>query len=143
MKLSEIIKNCGAVSVSGSTDIEILDVTNDSRKVRPGSLFIAVNGCGNDGRAYIAKALENGASAIMSEPAEIQSGSEESAPTRITVADSRIAVAMAAPVRPKPKPATNRASRTIFVTPQAMLVIVPSCGFPAVMQKGCRASCSI
>ena len=45
MKLSEIIKNCGVVSVSGSTDIEILDVTNDSRKVRPGSLFIAVNGC--------------------------------------------------------------------------------------------------
>ena len=96
MKLSEIIKNCGAVSVSGSTDIEILDVTNDSRKVRPGSLFIAVNGCGNDGRAYIAKAIGNGASAIMSEPADILSGSEESAPTRITVADSRIAVAMAA-----------------------------------------------
>ena len=119
MKLSEIIKNCGVVSVSGSTGIEILDVTNDSRKVRPGSLFIAVNGCGNDGRAYIAKAIENGASAVMSEeilrsaqddtpiipsepsvipsePAVILSESEESAPTRIIVSDSRVAVALAA-----------------------------------------------
>ena len=67
MKLKDIIKNCGVLSVDGRQDVEITSVTNDSRKVQPGSLFIAVNGCGNDGRQYIEKALENGATAIMYE----------------------------------------------------------------------------
>ena len=53
------------------------------------------------------------------------------------------AVATAAPVRPQPKPATNSASSTMFVRPQAMLVAVPSSGRPAVMQKGCSANCSM
>ena len=67
MKLSEIIHNCELVEVRGNADIEITALTNDSRKVRPGSLFIAVNGCGNDGRAYIGKAIEAGAAAVLYE----------------------------------------------------------------------------
>lgn len=47
--------------------MEIAAVCNDSRKVVPGSLFVAVNGCGNDGRAYIGKAIEAGAVAVMFE----------------------------------------------------------------------------
>lgn len=45
-------------------------ITNDSRKVIPGSLFIAVNACGNDGRAYISDAIAKGASAVMYEPSQ-------------------------------------------------------------------------
>jgi UDP-N-acetylmuramoyl-L-alanyl-D-glutamate--2,6-diaminopimelate ligase len=48
MKLNEIIRDCGVLSVQGSTDLEITGLTSDSRRVRPGSLFIAVNGCGNE-----------------------------------------------------------------------------------------------
>ena len=43
------------------------------------------------------------------------------------------AVATAAPVRPQPKPATNSASSRMFVSPQAMLVMVPISGRPATM----------
>ena len=57
MKLKDIIKDCGVLSVEGRQDVEITSVTNDSRKVQPGSLFIAVNGCGNDGRQYLQKAI--------------------------------------------------------------------------------------
>ena len=60
MKLSEIIQNCGVLSVQGRQDMEITSLTNDSRRVQPGGLFIAVNGCGNDGRQYIDKAIEAG-----------------------------------------------------------------------------------
>ena len=93
MRLSDIIKNCGATQVAGRTDINICGVTNDSRRVVPGSLFVAVNGCGNDGRAYIDKAVELGAAAVMYEDdgRQLPQGV-----TAITVADSRIAVAMAA-----------------------------------------------
>ena len=67
MKLSDIIKDCGVLSVQGNPDVEITSLTNDSRRVQPGSLFIAVNGCGNDGRAYLDQAIEKGAIAVMSE----------------------------------------------------------------------------
>ena len=69
MKLSDIIKDCGVLSVQGNPDVEITSLTNDSRRVQPGSLFIAVNGCGNDGRAYLDQAIEKGAIAVMSEEA--------------------------------------------------------------------------
>ena len=94
MKLSEIIKNCGVTAIQGPADIEITSVTNDSRKACPGSLFIAVNGCGNDGRAYLGKAIENGASAVLYEG--VLNVSEESQATVVTVENSRRAVALAA-----------------------------------------------
>ena len=93
MRLSEIIKNCGVTAIQGPSDLEITAVTNDSRRVTPGSLFVAVNGCGNDGREYIGKAIENGAAAIMSEECANTGGPDV---TMITVADSRRAVALAA-----------------------------------------------
>ena len=125
MKLKEIIKNCGALSVNGCPDVEITSVTNDSRKVQPGALFIAVNGCGNDGRQYLQKAIDAGAAAIMYEapvlpdgegsaaagfvapnPVPASAGSEDGCraagtpgrpdTTVVLVEDSRKAVAMAA-----------------------------------------------
>ena len=46
-------------------DPEIVGVTADSRKVEPGFLFAALPGVKVDGRAFIAMALEKGASAIL------------------------------------------------------------------------------
>ena len=105
MKLSDIIRNCGVISCNGSTDIEIGAVCNDSRKVVPGSLFVAVNGCGNDGREYIGKAIEAGAVAVMYEEMPDQVGHDVTASypatigyplTTIVVSDSRKAIAYAA-----------------------------------------------
>ncbi len=91
MRLKDIIRNCGARSVSGSADTEITGIANDSRKVRPGSLFVAVTGCGNDGRAHIDDALRAGAAAVMCE-----GGYEAEGVVGIDIPDSRLAVAMAA-----------------------------------------------
>lgn len=103
MKLENIIKNCGVTELLGSAAAEITSVTNDSRKAVPGCLFIAVNGCGNDGRAYIAAAAAAGASAIMFEkpedpgsPEAMAIGSLQENVVRIIVEDSRKAVAAAA-----------------------------------------------
>jgi UDP-N-acetylmuramoyl-L-alanyl-D-glutamate--2,6-diaminopimelate ligase len=41
------------------------NITTDSRKVQPGSLFLAYPGEAADGRDYIADAIKNGASAII------------------------------------------------------------------------------
>ena len=84
MKLKDIIQNCGVISVQGDPDLEITSLTNDSRRVQPGSLFIAVNGCGNDGRQYIANAIEAGAVAVLFEdPAGRSAGLPDGVPENL------------------------------------------------------------
>lgn len=48
----------------------IIDMTNDSREVKPGSLFLAIPGYTFDGRDFIEAAIANGAAAILYQPAE-------------------------------------------------------------------------
>lgn len=48
-------------------DIGITDISLDSRQVKPSSLFLAVIGHQVDGRNFIGKAIENGASAVLQE----------------------------------------------------------------------------
>ncbi len=52
-------------AISGTTDIAVADVQLDSRNVGNGSLFIAVKGHAVDGHEFIAKAIEQGAAAIV------------------------------------------------------------------------------
>lgn len=65
MKLNELIEVCDVVAVRGSREAEVSSITSDSRKVTPGSLFIAVEGIFTDGHAYIGKAIEQGAVAVV------------------------------------------------------------------------------
>ncbi|MCQ2115690.1 MAG: UDP-N-acetylmuramoyl-L-alanyl-D-glutamate--2,6-diaminopimelate ligase [Bacteroidales bacterium] len=66
MKLGQIIENSGARIVNGGPDTEITAITNDSRKVAEGSLFIAVKGFAVDGHDFIDAALAKGAAAVVS-----------------------------------------------------------------------------
>ena len=65
MFLQQILQGISLVEVSGSLDIEITGIAIDSRQVRQGFLFVAIKGTQTDGHAYIAKALEQGASAVL------------------------------------------------------------------------------
>src|SRR5918999_1843367 len=48
-------------------DRDIASITEDSRKVIPGSLFVAVAGTVEDGHHYIADALKRGAVAVAAD----------------------------------------------------------------------------
>ncbi|MBP6334681.1 MAG: UDP-N-acetylmuramoyl-L-alanyl-D-glutamate--2,6-diaminopimelate ligase [Bacteroidia bacterium] len=65
--LKDIIYKTGIVDISGPTDIGIAEVCFDSRKVREGSLFVAVKGTQSDGHAYLDQVIEKGAVAIVCE----------------------------------------------------------------------------
>ena len=70
MKLDSIIKDSGSVIISGNGSIEISAICCDSRKVIPGSLFVAVKGFASDGHDFIAGAIGKGADAIVYEDQE-------------------------------------------------------------------------
>jgi UDP-N-acetylmuramoyl-L-alanyl-D-glutamate--2,6-diaminopimelate ligase len=54
------------VSVSGiPSSLEVTSVVEDSRRARPGSLFVARSGTKADGAAYVADAKNRGAVAVV------------------------------------------------------------------------------
>lgn len=65
MKLSDILKKVHPLETRGSLEVEITGVNMDSRKVEAGDLFVAVKGTQADGHAYIGKAVEQGARAVL------------------------------------------------------------------------------
>ncbi|WP_027303063.1 UDP-N-acetylmuramoyl-L-alanyl-D-glutamate--2,6-diaminopimelate ligase [Rudanella lutea] len=67
MQLSSLLYKVPLQATAGSMDTDVTHLTMDSRRVAPGSLFIAVRGTVTDGHAYIDKAIELGASAILCE----------------------------------------------------------------------------
>ncbi|MEO6612295.1 MAG: UDP-N-acetylmuramoyl-L-alanyl-D-glutamate--2,6-diaminopimelate ligase [Chitinophagaceae bacterium] len=67
MLLSDILYKVNIRSVAGSTGVEVKDIQIDSRKIRPGSLFVAIKGAAADGHRFIEKAIEGGAAVIVCE----------------------------------------------------------------------------
>lgn len=63
MKLGEILAN----TPKSLENIELLYVTDDSRKVTKGSVFVCIKGPVSDGHDYALKAIQSGASAVVSE----------------------------------------------------------------------------
>lgn len=65
MKLSDILKNVSLLETRGSLDVDITGVNIDSRRVVEGNLFVAIKGTQADGHAYIDKAVQQGAAAVL------------------------------------------------------------------------------
>lgn len=63
--LQELLEGLSSAVAHGPTDIAISGVAYDSRKVRPGGLFVAIKGTHTDGHRYIDQALARGAAAIV------------------------------------------------------------------------------
>lgn len=67
MTLTNLLQDIKYQFISGEMNLEISSVVYDSREVKDGSLFICIKGYASDGHAYIDKAVEAGASAILVE----------------------------------------------------------------------------
>src|SRR5450432_1976897 len=93
MILQEILYKVRIRSVHGKLDVEVKDLQLDSRKVNPGSAFIAVKGTHLDGHQFIETVSESHPAAIICEriPAHIKEGI-----TYIEVEDSAAAAGLLA-----------------------------------------------
>ncbi|MGH2563587.1 MAG: UDP-N-acetylmuramoyl-L-alanyl-D-glutamate--2,6-diaminopimelate ligase, partial [Ginsengibacter sp.] len=65
--LQQILYKVKIISVAGMPVSEVNDLQTDSRKVKPGSCFIAVKGTLTDGHSFIGTAVTNGAFVIVCE----------------------------------------------------------------------------
>ncbi|MET0299867.1 MAG: UDP-N-acetylmuramoyl-L-alanyl-D-glutamate--2,6-diaminopimelate ligase [Flavitalea sp.] len=74
--LQDILYKVAIRAVAGNMAIEVNDLQIDSRKITPGSAFIAIKGATSDGHQFIDTAIEKGAVAVILEhmPAETKEG---------------------------------------------------------------------
>ena len=95
MKLGELLAVLGKREALPPEwrDRAVSDIAHDSRKVRPGSLFVAVRGFHSDGHQFISQALKLGAAAIIAEESGGQTAGDV---PLIIVNDSRRALALLA-----------------------------------------------
>lgn len=89
MNLTDIIDKIDYIDYTKNNDDEITNVTNDSRKIEKGGVFVAISGMEFDGHKFIDKAIENGANTIV----VTQDTQKIEGINYIKVEDARIALA--------------------------------------------------
>jgi UDP-N-acetylmuramoyl-L-alanyl-D-glutamate--2,6-diaminopimelate ligase len=94
MTFAELVEPLQASERQGNLDVAVISLTDDSRAVKPGSVFVAVRGDRVDGHAFVGKAVEAGAAALV-----LQKGLNVTAASSIPVVrvdDSRRALGVLA-----------------------------------------------
>lgn len=67
MKLNQLLSEVTIQNSIGDLNLEITNIHSDSRKIKEGGLFVAINGFSKNGTEFIPAAIENGAKAILVE----------------------------------------------------------------------------
>lgn len=89
MRLSSLLEKLSYTCIQGDPHVEVEDMTNDSRKVHEGSLFLCIRGYVVDGHSFAGEVAKKGARAlVVEEPVDVPEDV-----TVIQVPDSRYAMA--------------------------------------------------
>src|SRR5438093_11981781 len=83
----------GAKILGNATGVDVTHIAEDSRRVEPGGLFVAVKGSAHDGHRFIPDALARGAVAVAGEREDRPDGLPGAVPY-VHVPDDRGAVAL-------------------------------------------------
>ena len=65
MKLIKLLEDIKLKKIYGSVDIEVKDISINSKNTIPGSVFVAIVGFKNDGHDFVSEAVGMGAVAVM------------------------------------------------------------------------------
>ncbi len=90
--LRQLLAGVAVLQADGPLDIPISGIAYDSRRVTPGSLFVAIRGQHVDGHAYVGQALGRGAVAVVVDARHWDGQAPEGA-TLVATLDSRVALA--------------------------------------------------
>ena len=70
MNLKNIIAGIEGLKAKGNLDVEVNNISTDSRNIKQGDMFIAIKGFDTDGHKYIQSAIQNGAKVILIDESE-------------------------------------------------------------------------
>jgi len=70
MNWIELINEVAAVGAGGGSDEPVTGVEYDSRRVRPGAVFVAMKGGSTDGNRYVEKAIAAGALGVITDSSQ-------------------------------------------------------------------------
>lgn len=99
MELKIILSGLENLKVKGSLDIDVPNIKNDSRAVKPGDMFVAIKGFDIDGHEHINEACANGAKVILAQTNQITKEDIKDVPEDVTIVladDTRYALAICA-----------------------------------------------
>ena len=98
MKLENILEGIKGLKAKGNLDIDVPNVTTDSRNVSNGDMFIAIKGFDVDGHKFVKNAIDNGAKIILVNESQINEVRDFITDdlTIITAPDTRVATAKCA-----------------------------------------------
>jgi UDP-N-acetylmuramoyl-L-alanyl-D-glutamate--2,6-diaminopimelate ligase len=97
MLLKNLISDDEVIKTVGDLNLDITNIHSDSRKIKEGGLFVAINGFTKNGIEFIDGAIQNGAKALIVEPdVDIQEIFEKYGMPVISVKNTRKALAEAA-----------------------------------------------
>ena len=68
MLLNKLLSEVETIKTVGDLNLDITNIHSDSRKIKEGGLFIAINGFTKNGVEFIKDAIKNGAIAAIVEP---------------------------------------------------------------------------
>ncbi len=72
ISLKALLPHIKHSTVRGDCAVSVSQITDDSREVEPGALFVAMPGAQHDGHHYMGAAIAKGAVAVIGERADIQ-----------------------------------------------------------------------
>ena len=93
MKLLTLLKDLPSHTLTGSPQVKISHLECDSRRILPGSCYIALKGTRADGHEFIPEAIRRGACAVVAEMPCTQEA-REAGVSWVEVNDSRLAVSL-------------------------------------------------
>lgn len=99
MNLKTILSGLEGLKLKGNLDTEVNEIKNSSNNVKPGDMFVAIEGFDVDGHNYIKEAIGNGAKVIMAQADKITKEMVKEIPENVTVVvapNTRHAIAICA-----------------------------------------------
>ena len=67
MRIEEMLDRIAGITLEGNPCVEISGISHDSRRVKPGDMFVALKGEKTDGALYLSEAIRRGAAALASD----------------------------------------------------------------------------
>ncbi|MCI8519165.1 MAG: hypothetical protein HFJ51_03595 [Clostridia bacterium] len=96
MELKKILTGIEGIKAKGDLSLDVKNITNDSRKVEKGSMFIAIKGFETDGHKFIKDVIKLEPSCVMvEEGADLKEIAKLENVTILVVKDTRKALAIA------------------------------------------------